>query len=70
MCLKKMGLHPRNMIIVIGWTANTNFIWGGLYDHLVNTRNITFDNEEDSHWSSNIYEESGYNLDVDLATVS
>ena len=39
---------------------------GDLYDHLVSTRIVIFDNEEDVHLSSKNHEESGYDSNLVL----
>ena len=35
MCLKEIGLHPQNMVIILNLIININ---GGLYDYLKSTR--------------------------------
>ena len=42
----------------------------GLYDHLRGMKIFTFNNECDIYVSSKNYEESRYNLDLDLQTIS
>ena len=44
-------------------------IIGGTYDYLVTQASFHFDNEEDIHSSSKIYEESGYGHDLDLLII-
>lgn len=42
-CLKEIGLHAQNMIIILG--SISNIIGGDLDDQLMSSRIFTFDNE-------------------------
>ena len=65
MCLNEIGLHAQNMITIVGSIVN---IFGGmgLHEHLMSTRILTVDNEEDIHMISENYDESGCGLDLDF----
>ena len=46
---------------------NSQHNWGGPYDHLMNMRIFTFDNEWNIHMSSKKYEENDNNLDFEFS---
>jgi hypothetical protein len=62
------------------WTTSSKYLnhsrfnnqhdWGDLYDHLMNTRNVHFDNEEDIHMSSKTYEANDYGNELDLLIIN
>ena len=66
MCLKEIQLRAENMIIIRD--SFMNITKEGLYDHVTTHVNMRFGIY--IHMSSKNYEESGYNLDVDLLTIS
>ena len=66
MCLKEIQLRAQNMIIIRD--SFMNITKEGLYDHVTTHVNMRFGIY--IHMSSKNYEESGYNLDVDLLTIS
>ena len=66
MCLIEIGLRAQNMIAILSWWS-TQF--GGPIWPYNEYKNLHFDNEQDTHTSSEIYEEIGYSLDLDLLTI-
>ena len=65
MSLEEIELHAQNFIIIL----NSQLNCGDIYDHVMSTR-FHFDNEEDIHMNSKIYEESNYGLNLDLLTIT
>ena len=55
-CLNLIGLHIQNMLIIRGVAVNMVSWGGGVYDHLLSTRVLGYD---EFH-----YEANGHNLDM------
>ena len=68
MCSKEIELHAHNMLIILGAIVGT--IGGGDIRPNIEHENLHFDNEEDVDTSSENYEESDCDLDLNLLTIS
>ena len=69
MSSKGIGLRAQNMLTLLGAVVNMYFGGGGIWSLNKHT-NLHFDNEQEIHMSSQNYEKSGYDLDLDLLTTS
>ena len=70
---KKIRLRAQNLTTISDSIANNIEREGearDLNDHFMRTRTFTLVNEEDTHMSSAVYEESSYTLDLDSLAVS
>jgi hypothetical protein len=68
MCLKEIGFHVQNMIIILGLIVNM-MEEGDLYYHVMST-SIFNGWWKDIHTSFENHEESGYNLNTDSETIT
>ena len=68
MCSKDIELHAQIMRTTLG--SIINMIWGGPTWPLNEHKTSHFDDEEDNHMSSRLYEESVHVFDLDLLTIT
>ena len=68
MNFKTSRMCVQNMIPIL--SSIINIIRGDLYDHLMSTRHLHFDMEQDFHMNFRKYGKSSYVLNVNLLSIS